>query len=98
MASLYENLESIVGLLVVGFADDTNLLSFARDGQANQRRLERAWQVCEEWAISRGMQFAPEKSELIHFTRSTPDQIKTTPRRYGNQTARVRTLPRCMAG
>src|SRR5436305_10470961 len=26
--------------------------------------------MCEEWARSRGMQFAPEKSELIHFTQS----------------------------
>ena len=67
IASLYEKLGSIVGLMVVGFSDDTNLLSFARDTQKNQRRLERAWQVCEEWAYSRGMQFVPGKSELIHF-------------------------------
>ena len=70
IASLYENLGSLAGLLVVGFADDTNLLSFTRDVQVNRRRLEWAWQMCEEWARSRGMQFAPEKSELIHFTRS----------------------------
>ena len=68
IASLYENLGSIAGLLVVGFADDTNLLSFARDAQVNRQRLEWAWQICEEWASSSGMQFAPEKSELIHFT------------------------------
>ena len=70
IASLYENLGSIAGLLVVGFADDTNLLSFARDAQVNRQRLERAWQICEEWASSSGMQFAPKKSELIHFTRA----------------------------
>jgi hypothetical protein len=70
IASLYENLGSIAGLLVVGFADDTNLLSFARDAQTNRQRLEHAWQICKEWASSRGMQFAPEKSELIHFTRA----------------------------
>ena len=48
IASLYKNLQSIVGLLVVGFADDTNLLSFAQEGQANQQRLEQAWQVYKE--------------------------------------------------
>ena len=42
IASLYEKLGSIVGLMVVGFSDDTNLLSFARDTQQNQWRLERA--------------------------------------------------------
>ena len=70
IASLYEKLGSVAGLTVVGFADDTNLLSFARDAQANRRRLEQAWQMCEEWARSRGMEFAPKKSKLIYFTRS----------------------------
>ena len=50
ITSLYENLGSVAGLLVVGFTDDTNLLSFAWDVQVNQRRLQQAWQMCEEWA------------------------------------------------
>ena len=31
--------------------------------------LEKAWDKAHEWARRRGMQFEPQKSELIHFTR-----------------------------
>jgi hypothetical protein len=69
IASLYEAIR-VDGVLVVGFADDTNLLSYSSDIAANCRRLESAWKQCEEWARTRGMKFAPEKSELLHFTRA----------------------------
>ncbi|EAQ86126.1 hypothetical protein CHGG_07379 [Chaetomium globosum CBS 148.51] len=52
-----------------GFADDTNLLVFGRNPEANVRQLEAAWGTCIRWADSRGMKFAPEKSELIHFNK-----------------------------
>ena len=68
IATLYEALARSPGLLVVGFADDTNLMVFSSDVQANCRRLENAWRLCEKWAKSRGMEFAPQKSELMHFT------------------------------
>ncbi|EAQ93236.1 hypothetical protein CHGG_01471 [Chaetomium globosum CBS 148.51] len=51
------------------FADDTNLLVFGRNPEANVRQLEAAWETCIRWADSRGMKFAPEKSELIHFNK-----------------------------
>ena len=70
IATLYEALADCHGIVVVGFADDTNLMAFSRDVQANCRRLEAAWKVCEHWAKSRGMEFAPQKSELMHFTRA----------------------------
>jgi Reverse transcriptase (RNA-dependent DNA polymerase) len=70
IATLYEALASSPGLIVVGFADDTNLMTVGRDVQANCRRLENAWRICERWARSRGMEFAPQKSELMHFTRA----------------------------
>jgi hypothetical protein len=69
IASLYEAIR-VDGVLVVGFADDTNLLSYSSDIAANCRRLESAWKQCEAWARTRGMKFAPEKSELLHFTRA----------------------------
>ena len=69
IASLYEAIR-VDGILVVGFADDTNLLSYSNDIEANCRRLESAWKQCETWARTRGMQFAPGKSELLHFTRA----------------------------
>jgi hypothetical protein len=70
MTPLYEALERSAGISVIGFSDDTNLLAFSRSPYDSCRRLERAWQVCEEWAHTYGMQFAPAKSELIHFVRS----------------------------
>jgi hypothetical protein len=69
IASLYEALEKHGNLTVIGFADDTNLLVASRDVQENCRRLESAFRVCERWARTRGMEFAPQKSELMHFTR-----------------------------
>jgi hypothetical protein len=68
IASLYEAIK-VDGIKVVGFADDTNLLSYSNDIDANCRRLESAWKQCEAWARTRGMEFAPAKSELLHFTR-----------------------------
>jgi Reverse transcriptase (RNA-dependent DNA polymerase)/Endonuclease-reverse transcriptase len=69
IASLYEAIR-VDGILVVGFADDTNLLSYSNNIEANCRRLESAWKQCKKWAQTRGMQFAPGKSELLHFSRA----------------------------
>ena len=70
IASLYKQLkEKHPHIAIVGFADDTNLLAFGREPQANVRQLEAAWETCLQWADTRGMAFAPEKSELIHFNR-----------------------------
>jgi hypothetical protein len=70
LASLYQLLEADGRCSVVGFADDTNLLVFGRSGQANVQTLEALWGICQQWARTRGMQFEPGKSELIHFTRT----------------------------
>jgi hypothetical protein len=70
IASLYEMLSKHRGLTVVGFADDTNLLTSSFDAAINVRQLEAAYRTCERWAVTRGMEFAPQKSELIHFTRA----------------------------
>ena len=70
IASLYEALEEVAKISVIGFADDTNIIAFGQTAQENCRTLERAWAVCEKWSESRGMEFAPGKSELIHFSRT----------------------------
>ena len=54
----------------MGFADDLNLLAFGKDTQETCRYLEGAWQTCRQWSRTRGMEFAPEKSELLHLTRA----------------------------
>lgn len=70
IATLYEALEAQhPHLLIVGFADDTNLMAFGQTAKACCMQLQDAWATCTSWAKSRGMQFAPEKSELMHFSR-----------------------------
>ena len=69
IALLYEAIK-VDGVVVVGFADDTNLLSYSNDIVANCRRLESAWKLCEQWARTKGIRFAPQKNELIHFTKT----------------------------
>ena len=70
ISTLYQRLEEIPNLITVGFADDTNLLAYARDTKTACETLERGYKVCEEWAKERGMEFNPSKSELIYFTRT----------------------------
>ena len=70
ISTLYKALEGIQGMVVIGFADDTNLMSFSHDPHMNCHRLEAAWGVCVRWANSHSMEFAPQKSELMHFTRA----------------------------
>jgi len=70
ISSLYEVLkEKHPHLSLVGFADDTNLLAFGKTPEANIGQLEAAWQTCLMWAKTRGMSFAAEKCELIHFNK-----------------------------
>jgi len=71
IATLYEALKRDHPMVsIVGFADDTNLLAFGRNAGACTGQLERAWKTCLQWAATRGMAFAAEKSELIHFNKS----------------------------
>jgi hypothetical protein len=70
IASLYEALKTAHPLIsIVGFADDTNLLAFGKTPEANTQQLEKAWRTCLQWASTRGMAFAPQKCELIHFNK-----------------------------
>ena len=70
ITSLYKELGKMAGISVIEFADDTNILAFGRTARENRLTLEQAWRICTRWAESHGMQFAPAKSELVHFTRS----------------------------
>jgi hypothetical protein len=53
----------------IGFADDTNLLTYSKSTEENCRKLERVHGRLLQWAWKHGMKFAPRKYELIHFTR-----------------------------
>ncbi len=54
---------------MVGLANDTNLIVYNSDVTMNCECLEYVWVMYERWAVIRGMAFALEKSELMHFTR-----------------------------
>jgi hypothetical protein len=55
--------------IAIGFVDDANILTFSRSTEANCWVLERANEKCMAWARTHGATFAPEKYQLIHFTR-----------------------------
>ena len=64
---------------LVGFADDTNLLAFGKKPEVNVQQLEQAWKTCVRWAKTRGMVFAAQKCELVHFNkgrRQWPNPLK----------------------
>jgi len=69
----------------IGFVDDTNILAFGETTEGNCKRLERAHEKCVEWAARHGAKFAPEKYQLIHFTRT-----RTRKRERHNRKARTR--------
>ena len=57
------------GLSGIGFADDTNLLTYLESIEENCKKLEQVHGKLLQWAWKHGMKFAPKKYELIHFTR-----------------------------
>lgn len=59
--------------MAFGFVDDTNLVTWGTSAQANCRRLESAHSRCIAWAKRHGARFAPDKYQLIHFTRRRRD-------------------------
>jgi len=57
------------GITTTAFMDDVTLLVAGPSPQANAARLEQAHQICQSWAVENGAILAPEKYELMHFTR-----------------------------
>lgn len=68
-ASLYKAAEG-PGVIVVAFADDTNLITVGRDLTENCGRLSSAFDRCTAWGATHGMTFGAAKSVLVHFTRA----------------------------
>ena len=58
------------GVTAMGFVDDSNILAYGKSTEGNCRKLEAAHDKCVEWASKHGAAFAPQKYQLIHFTRS----------------------------
>ena len=83
LAPLYNRLRRD-GIMLAGFADDTNILAFGKTHRDNVSKLEATYRAAEKWAAEVGMQFEPAKSELIHF-REAGNPI-TLPVRLGADT------------
>ncbi|KAI0993722.1 hypothetical protein K3495_g14462 [Podosphaera aphanis] len=70
-----ERLESVQrpdnGYIAFGFVDDTILVAWGENAHDNCRTLEQAHDRCLAWARRYGAEFAPEKYQLIHFSRKT---------------------------
>ena len=62
----------------MGFVDDSNILTYSNSTEENCRQLERAHQKCLKWASQHGAAFAPQKYQLIHFTRGRRHNLKAT--------------------
>src|SRR6266487_6433040 len=55
--------------MLLGFADDINLLTSREATVVNCSNLELAHDYCLDWARTHNMRFAPQKYTLTHFTR-----------------------------
>ena len=62
----------------MGFVDDSNILTYSNSTEENCRQLEAAHQKCLDWASKHGAAFAPQKYQLIHFTRGRQHNLRAT--------------------
>jgi hypothetical protein len=74
------------GVTAMGFVDDSNILAFSESTEADCKKLEAAHNKCLSWANRHGAAFAPQKYQLIHFTRSrTIHNLQATVNIHGFQ-------------
>ena len=64
------------GVSALGFADNTNLLAFSSSLKSNLLKLKSTHSKCQDWARKHSMKFAPEKYELLHFSRRRKDNLQ----------------------
>ena len=65
----------------IGFVDDVNVLVYSPSTETNCRKLERIHRECAQWAATHGARFAPDKYEVIHFSRASKKfNMQATPR------------------
>jgi ribonuclease HI len=57
-----------------GYADDAAILATSPSLEANCRSLSTSLQEALDWGTTEGITFAPDKYELIHFSRRQDDQ------------------------
>ena len=68
----------------VGFVDDINVLTYSPITAENCRRLKEIHRRCSQWAAKHEAKFAPDKYEVIHFSRTSRKfDMTATPRIEG---------------
>lgn len=63
----------------VRFVNDLNTLIWSNTTEENSRKLEQLHEKCEVWAKSHGIKFAPDKYQLMHFSRDRKRQYLKVP-------------------
>ena len=76
----------------VGYIDDVAILAVGPTAQHNCKALKMGHRKAERWAQQHGSQFAPDKYELVHFTRN-PQANTTHPLRLPQAT--IEPSPSC---
>lgn len=62
-----------------GYADDVALIRISANLEENCEKLQADLQEALTWGESEGITFDPQKSELLHFTRSSKDNQRLLP-------------------
>nr|XP_036581842.1 zinc knuckle [Colletotrichum truncatum]KAF6790285.1 zinc knuckle [Colletotrichum truncatum] len=65
--------------LATGFIDDVAILAWAETTEETCRKLQDALDEAEDWATTHASVFAPEKFQLVHFTRARSRINTNTP-------------------
>ena len=95
MSQLLEQFQEVKdSVLGFGFVDDTTLVCWGDSAVENCSRLQTAYQKCEEWARRFGARFAPEKFQVIHFTKQkkVTEDLKATVKVQGQDAELVQSL------
>ena len=69
ISTLYQYLKEIPNLIIIGFINNINLLTYIYNIKTVYETLEKGYKVYKEWVKKRGMEFNLSKSKLIYFTR-----------------------------
>jgi len=95
---LAEFMRADSGSLAYGFVDDTNLITWGDTAESNCRKLEGIHDRCVAWARRHGAKFAPDKYQLIHFTRRKRDAREdlASPIRIGDHEIKPNTTLRVL--
>lgn len=51
--------------------DDVHLIAYGKNTNINCRALEKAHEICLQWARTHGASFAPKKYELLHLAQNS---------------------------